>query len=222
MISEISEIIPTGCRTAFPHASTDLAAGRPVVLCSDGSLDGYLMFAAANATAATMAFAVRHTSGFLSVALPAADCDRLELPPMCPRHRADHSLGGPVPVFTVSVDARNGITTGISAPDRCHTARLLADPSARPADFVRPGHVMVVAAAGTGTLTDIATDLVAAAGSGRAAVLGAIVGIDDPTRMADRAELTEFARAHGLALVTGGGAARPGLPLLAATSATTG
>jgi 3,4-dihydroxy 2-butanone 4-phosphate synthase / GTP cyclohydrolase II len=171
----------------------ELAAGRPVVVIASGGLDGHLVFAADVADVTVMAFAVRHTSGFLCVALPASRCDQLKLPPMWPTN-----AGRSVMAYTVAVDAKHGISTGISAADRAHTVRLLADPRVTAADFNRPGHVMVAATQGTGSFADVMVELVVAAGSSPAAVFGAIVSPVDPTRMANGSELGEFARSHGL------------------------
>jgi 3,4-dihydroxy 2-butanone 4-phosphate synthase/GTP cyclohydrolase II len=175
------------------QVSAELAAGRPVVVIGSGGVDGHLVFAGDVADVAVMAFAVRHTSGFLCVALPASRCDELTLPPMWPTNAGRSGMA-----YTVAVDAGHGISTGISAADRTHTVRLLADRRATVADFNRPGHVMVAATPGTGSFADVMVDLVVAAGSSPAAVFGAIVSPVDPTRMANGSELGEFARSHGL------------------------
>jgi 3,4-dihydroxy 2-butanone 4-phosphate synthase/GTP cyclohydrolase II len=171
----------------------ELAAGRPVVVIGSGGVDGHLVFAADVVDVAVMAFAVRHTSGFLCVALPASRCDQLKLPPMWPTNAGRSGMA-----YTVAVDASHGISTGISAADRAHTVRLLADPRVTAADFNRPGHVVVAATQGTGSFVDVMVDLVVAAGSSPAAVFGAIVSPVDPTRMANGRELGQFARGHEL------------------------
>ncbi|WP_178135964.1 3,4-dihydroxy-2-butanone-4-phosphate synthase, partial [Mycobacterium tuberculosis] len=92
------------------RAITAMAGGHAVVLTGDPNGDGYLVFAAQAATPRLVAFAVRHTSGYLRVALPGAECERLHLPPMCDRDTT----------HCVSVDVR-GTGTGISASDRAWT-----------------------------------------------------------------------------------------------------
>src|SRR5512142_1180296 len=109
-----------------------IAAGRPVVVVDDADREneGDLIFAAEMATPELVAFMVRYTSGYICVPLTATDCDRLELPPMY--HTNQDKRGT---AYTVSVDAREGVTTGISAHDRAHTMRLLADADSGPAEF---------------------------------------------------------------------------------------
>jgi 3,4-dihydroxy 2-butanone 4-phosphate synthase/GTP cyclohydrolase II len=110
--------------------------GKPVLLVEQDQ--GVVVLPASLASTRWTAWVVRHSSGLLSVALDSRRADELRLPPMVP--------GGPVrkPTFAVSVDAANGATTGISAADRAHCARLLADPATRPEDLRRPGHVLPV------------------------------------------------------------------------------
>lgn len=173
-----------------------LAAGCPVVVADRAG--GGLVFAASRATTALMAFTVRHSSGFVCVALPAQRCDALALPPMHPR-----AARGGGATFCVAVDAVDGTSTGISASDRAATALRLADPRAVPADFTRPGHVVPVAVrpSDTGGLAEVAAALVGAAGEPPVAVFAHLVSPADPTRMADEVELDDFARHHGLPLV---------------------
>jgi 3,4-dihydroxy 2-butanone 4-phosphate synthase/GTP cyclohydrolase II len=177
-------------------ARDQLMAGRPVVVHGTGFDDGLLVFGAEAATAETMIFTVRHSSGFLCVALPEARCDWLGLPPMWAVYRHDDRTS-----YTVSVDVCVGASTGISATDRLRTVRRLADEDAVPSDFTRPGHVMVTAAGGHGSRADVLLDLVTAAGCRPAAAFGAIVSPVDPTRMASGIELVDFAAEHGLPIV---------------------
>lgn len=183
-------------------AVADVASGRPVVL-HDGDRDeGDLVFAAAAATPHLVAFTVRHTSGFVAVALTGPACDRLELPPMC---GVDQDPGRAA--HTVTVDARAGVSTGISAADRSRTIRLLADPRATLADLSLPGHVAPMRAQPGGVLhrrdrVEAAVDLVRLAGLEPAGVLCEIVSTTDPGGMARGAELAAFAEEHGLQVVT--------------------
>lgn len=180
-------------------ATRSFVAGRPVVLVDDRGGGGSLVVAADRIDRRAMAFVVRHTSGFVCVALTGDDCDRLALPPMVRDH------GHPGPAFTVTVDAADGITTGISAADRAHTARLLAAPATVPDALTRPGHVAGVRAADGGVLTEPgpaegAVDLARLAGCRPAGVLAQIVRADG--RTADAADLAAFGAVHGLDVVT--------------------
>src|SRR5436305_9419021 len=146
---------------AVERALADIAAGRAVVVVDDEDREneGDLIFAAEKATPELVSCMVRHTSGYICVGLTEAECDRLDLPPM--HHTNSDSFRT---AFTVTVDAKAGVTTGISAADRAHTIRLLADPVAGPGDFVRPGHVLPLRARDGGVLrrpghTEAAVDL---------------------------------------------------------------
>ncbi|MGH3806357.1 MAG: bifunctional 3,4-dihydroxy-2-butanone-4-phosphate synthase/GTP cyclohydrolase II [Pseudonocardiaceae bacterium] len=186
------------------RAIAEVAAGRPVIVVDDEEREneGDLIFAAARATPALLAFTVRYTSGYICVALTGEDCDRLDLPPMF--HTNQDRRGT---AYTVTVDAREGITTGISAADRSHTIRLLADPDAKSVDFARPGHVIPLRAREGGVLrrpghTEASVDLARLAGLVSAGVLCEIVSVKDPGEMARRDELEVFAAEHDLALIT--------------------
>lgn len=185
------------------HAVAEIAAGRAVVVVDDEDREdeGDLIFAADLATPALMAFLVRHSSGFVCVALPEPECDRLGLPPM--HHTNSDGYGT---AYRVTVDAVRGVSTGISARDRAHTARVLADPAALPTDLSRPGHVVPLAARPGGVLdrgghTEAAVDLARLAGRRPAGVLCEIVSAREPGRMARRDELVEFAATHRLAMI---------------------
>jgi 3,4-dihydroxy 2-butanone 4-phosphate synthase/GTP cyclohydrolase II len=187
---------------AVRGALAAVAAGRPVVVVDDEDREneGDLVLAAECATPELMTFVVRHTSGFVCVALPGAECDRLSLPPMS-RSSADR-FGT---AYTVTVDAVSGTTTGISAADRATTARVLADPASGARDLRRPGHVVGLRARDGGVLrrrghTEAAVDLARLAGRRPAGVLCEIVRPDG--EMARRPELAAFAAEHGLDLIT--------------------
>jgi 3,4-dihydroxy 2-butanone 4-phosphate synthase / GTP cyclohydrolase II len=118
-----------------------LRSGDIVTLIDEDALDGgvELWMAAEVAEAHMFARLVRHTSGFVTVALPAVRCATLGLPPMA---GAEAYFGETAPVQAITCDAADGVTTGISATDRALTARLLADPDSTPDDFKRPGHIV--------------------------------------------------------------------------------
>ncbi|MEV1296016.1 3,4-dihydroxy-2-butanone-4-phosphate synthase [Pseudonocardia sp. NPDC049635] len=186
------------------QALAELAVGRPVVVVDgeDREDEGDLIVAAEAVNQSTMAFLVRHTSGFVCVALPHQRCDELDLPPLHPV--GQDSFGT---AYRVTVDAADGVGTGISARDRARTARLLASGSAHPGDFVRPGHVVPLAARPGGVLeraghTEAAVDLTRLAGLTPVGVLCEIVSTRWPDRMARRPELVDFAAEHGLAMIS--------------------
>jgi 3,4-dihydroxy 2-butanone 4-phosphate synthase/GTP cyclohydrolase II len=186
------------------RAITDIAAGKAVVVVDDEDREneGDLIFAAELATPELVAFMVRYTSGYLCVSLTEAEADRLDLPPM---FRVNQDRRGTA--YTVTVDARDGVTTGISAADRARTVKLLADPTATAADFTRPGHVVPLRAKDGGVLrrpghTEAAVDLTRLAGLRPAGVLCEVVSEKDPSGMARADELRVFADEHDLALVS--------------------
>jgi 3,4-dihydroxy 2-butanone 4-phosphate synthase/GTP cyclohydrolase II len=186
------------------RAIADIAAGRPVVVVDDADREneGDLIFAAEMATPELVAFMVRYTSGYICVPLTEADCDRLELPPMY--HTNQDKRGT---AYTVSVDAREGVSTGISAHDRATTMRLLADPASTAAEFTRPGHVVPLRAKAGGVLrrpghTEAAVDLCRLAGLRPAGVLCEIVSQKDVEDMARLDELEVFAAEHDVALIS--------------------
>ena len=188
----------------IPVALEALGRGGVVVVVDDENREneGDLVMAAQFADPASIAFFVRHTSGFLCVAMPAGRADRLELPPMVPPSANADAHGT---AFGVACDAAEGISTGISATDRARTARLLADPHARPTDLRRPGHVMPLRAREGGVLerpghTEATVDLCRLAGAEPIGVLCELVA--DDGSMARRPELLAFARKHGLPAIT--------------------
>jgi 3,4-dihydroxy 2-butanone 4-phosphate synthase/GTP cyclohydrolase II len=183
-------------------AIAEIAAGRAVVVVDDADREneGDIIFAASKATPALLAFMIRHTSGVICVPMIGDELDRLELPLM-----TVHNNERMRTAFTVSVDARHGVTTGISAADRCRTVRALVDSATEPYELVRPGHVFPLRYASGGVLrrpghTEAAVDLARLAGLTPAGVLAEVVN-DDGT-MARLPALREFADANGLALIS--------------------
>ncbi|MPY84384.1 MAG: bifunctional 3,4-dihydroxy-2-butanone-4-phosphate synthase/GTP cyclohydrolase II [Actinophytocola sp.] len=186
------------------RAIADIADGKPVVVVDDEDREneGDLIFAAEKATPELVAFMVRYTSGYICVPLTEYDADRLNLPPM---FYANQDVRGTA--YTVTVDAKEGVTTGISAADRSHTIRLLADRTASADDFNRPGHVVPLRAKEGGVLrrpghTEASVDLARLAGLRPAGVLCEIVSQKDEGDMARYDELRVFAEEHDLALIT--------------------
>ena len=179
-----------------------IAAGGFVVVADreDRENEGDLVIAAERVTPAALAYMVRHTSGLICVGMEGDRLDRLDLPLMVPSN--SEALGT---AFTVSVDARHGTTTGISAADRATTIRALIDDASTADDFLRPGHVFPLRARPGGVLTrpghtEAATDLARLAGLRPAGALCEIVAADGG--MARGPGLARFAFEHGLPLVT--------------------
>jgi len=122
--------------STVPDAVEALRAGRPVLVLDDQDREneGDVVLAASTASQEWVAWTVRHTSGFLCAPMPDGIADRLKLPPMVAHNQDPRGTA-----YTVSVDARLGVGTGISAADRARTARVLADPTTGPDDLLRPG-----------------------------------------------------------------------------------
>ncbi|KRV50430.1 3,4-dihydroxy-2-butanone 4-phosphate synthase [Wenjunlia vitaminophila] len=184
------------------RAVADIAAGRPVVVVDDADREneGDLVVAAQLVTPEVIAFMMAECRGLICVPMRGTDLDRLKLEQMVQDNTESMRTA-----FTVSVDAKHGTTTGISAADRAHTARALADPESVPGDFVRPGHVFPLRAREGGVLardghTEAGIDLARLAGLHPAAVICEIANADGT--MARLPELVPFARRHGLAIVS--------------------
>ncbi|SJZ68516.1 3,4-dihydroxy-2-butanone-4-phosphate synthase [Consotaella salsifontis] len=179
-----------------------IAAGELVVVVDDTDREneGDLIMAAATSTPEKMGFMIRHTSGIICVPMTAERADRLNLPPM-----VANNLDPMRTAFTVSVDYKVGMTTGISAEERNNTARALANDNCQGSDFLRPGHIFPLIARAGGVLTrsghtEAGVDLAQLAGVGSIAVLAEVVK-DDGTLMR-LPELVPFAREHGLKIIS--------------------
>ncbi|QYB00568.1 3,4-dihydroxy-2-butanone-4-phosphate synthase (plasmid) [Rhodococcus sp. USK10] len=183
------------------QAERELASGRTVIVLHDAG--AAIVFPAASATPAAMSFAVRHSSGFVQVALAASQCDRLLIPPAA-------EMYGRRAVSTssrqrVGVDAVEGIGTGISAADRARTARVLADSTSLMTDLTRPGHVIPVSVSSADSqemsVAGTASSLVGSATGNCAAVFAEIILDVDPVDLPTRLDVVEFARVHGICTV---------------------
>ncbi len=164
--------------------------------------EGDLIFPAQFATPELLAFMIRYTSGYICVGMDSDLCDRLNLPLMWSNSEDPRKTA-----YTVSVDASDGTTTGISAKDRALTIAKLADPNAQPSDFQRPGHVLPLRAEAGGVLaraghTEASVDLARLAGLSPAGALCEIVSEEDPTTMARRDELRKWSNTHGIPMVS--------------------
>ncbi|HET7325744.1 MAG TPA: bifunctional 3,4-dihydroxy-2-butanone-4-phosphate synthase/GTP cyclohydrolase II [Nocardioidaceae bacterium] len=186
---------------SIEQALTEIRAGRPVIVVDDEDREneGDLILAAGKVTPAWMAFTIRHTSGVICVPMQGPALDRLGIPLMTPHNRERLRTA-----YTVSVDARDGVTTGISAADRAHTVRVLVDSATEPYELVQPGHIFPLRARDGGVLvrpghTEAAVDLARLAGMNPAGVIAELVN-DDGT-MKRGQDLRDFADEHGLAMI---------------------
>ena len=180
-----------------------IARGEVVVVVDneDRENEGDLIFAAQLATPELVAFMVRHTSGYICVAMEDDRADELRLPPMVALNEDARSTA-----YTVTVDAATG-TTGISARSRSETITRLADATFGADDFTRPGHVVPLRARRGGVLvrdghTEASVDLARLAGLPAVGALCEIVSEEDPTDMARGPELRRFADEHGLKMIS--------------------
>ena len=179
-----------------------MRSGRPVLLFDDDDRENEadLIVAAERLTERTMALLIREGSGIVCLCLPEAELDRLQLPPMVAQNRSRHGTA-----FTVSIEARDGVTTGVSALDRVTTIRAAIADGAVPSDLVSPGHVFPLRASAGGVLarrghTEGAVDLARLAGLKPAAVLCELMNPDGT--MARGPEVERFALQHGLPMLT--------------------
>ena len=178
----------------------DLKAGKTIILVDDGSREneGDLVVAGGKATARAVNFMIKRGRGLVCVPMASEAVARLRLFPMVRENREAFQTA-----FTVSVDAREGISTGISARDRARTIRILADPASGADDIVAPGHVFPLEARDGGVLvraghTEAAVDLMRLAGLPPVAVICEI--INDNGTMARAPQLLRFKREHRLRL----------------------
>lgn len=197
--------------TSSPAASTfdsveqaiqTIAAGGVVLVTDDEGREneGDLVFAAEKVTPELVNLMIRHARGLICVPMTEPHLKRLGINPMVQQNREAMRTA-----FTVSVDAAEGITTGISAFDRARTIKVLADPATRPDELVQPGHIFPLTARPGGVLeraghTEAAVDLAALAGLRPAAVICEVLNEDGT--MARLPELVEFSRHHGIPIIS--------------------
>jgi 3,4-dihydroxy 2-butanone 4-phosphate synthase/GTP cyclohydrolase II len=183
-------------------AVAEIAAGRAVIVADDERREneGDLIMAASKVTPETVNLMIRHGSGIVCVPTFEHQLRRLGLGPMVASNRESHRTD-----FTVSVDAAEGITTGISAYDRTQTIRILADPQARPEQLVQPGHMFPLRARPGGVLeraghTEAAVDLAVLAGQPPVGVICELVNDDGTVRRLP--QLVEFKQQFGLKMIS--------------------
>jgi 3,4-dihydroxy 2-butanone 4-phosphate synthase/GTP cyclohydrolase II len=184
------------------EALVDIANGRMVIVTDDASREneGDLVMAASKATPEAINCMIRHARGLICVPTTGHQLRRLGIHPMASENRESHGTD-----FAVSVDAAQGITTGISAYDRALTIRILGDPKAHPDDLVRPGHIFPLRAKPGGVLeraghTEAAVDLAQLSGLHPSGVICEILNEDGSlSRLPD---LIRFKQEHGLKLIS--------------------
>lgn len=188
--------------SSIDDAIAALREGRPVLVADDEDREneGDVILSAELATPAALAWMVHRTSGYLCAPMPEEWADRLDLPPMVARNEDMRGTA-----YTVSVDAADGITTGISASDRSRTLNVLADPDATPASVIRPGHILPLRARPGGVReraghTEAAVDLMRLAGLSPVAVIGEVIA--DDGEMMRLPELLELGRDSNVPVIT--------------------
>ncbi len=187
---------------SIEDAIKDIKRGKFIILVDDEDREneGDLVLAAEKITPAAVNFMATHARGLICLALTPDRVEQLQLPPQAAENTATFGTA-----FTVSIDARKGITTGISAADRATTIHVAIDPNSTPADLARPGHIFPLKAQKGGVLrragqTEGSVDLARLAGLYPAGVICEIMNEDGT--MARVPELAKFARSHKLKMVT--------------------
>ena len=187
---------------SIEQAIEEFRAGRMVILVDDADREneGDLALPAEMITPEAINFMARFGRGLICLAMTAEKCDQLRLPPMVQDNTSSFGTA-----FTVSIEAKRGVTTGISAADRAHTIRTAVSADCRPDDLARPGHIFPLRARAGGVLvrtgqTEGSVDLARLAGLTPAAVICEIMNEDGS--MARMPELKKFAREHGLKICT--------------------
>lgn len=166
--------------STIPEALDALRAGKPVIVADDENREneGDLILSAELATPEWLAYTIRWSSGFLCAPMPAEWADRLDLPPMVAVNEDSRGTA-----YTVSVDAADRVSTGISAADRAHTLNVLADPASVPTSVIRPGHILPLRAVDGGVReraghTEAGVELMKLAGIQPVAAIGEVVAED--------------------------------------------
>ena len=187
---------------SIAEAVADIKNGKMVILVDDEDREneGDLTISAEKVTAETINFMAKHGRGLICLALTGERCDQLGLPMMVENNTSPFETG-----FTVSIEARHGITTGISAADRANTIQTAVAPDAKPDDLVRPGHIFPLRSKNGGVIvragqTEGSVDLARLAGLTPAAVICEIMK-DDGT-MARMNSLEKFSEIHGIGICT--------------------
>lgn len=186
------------------EALCEFRAGKPIIVIDDEHREneGDIVVAAQFATPSIINFMAREARGLICIAMTGEALDRLKIPMMVPAEQNRSAFGSP---FTISVEARHGVSTGISVYDRAKTIQTLIDPTSTYQDIVMPGHVFPLRAHDEGVLgrrghTEAGVDLARLAGLTPAAVLCEIMALDGS--MARLPDLIQFAQIHNLKLIS--------------------
>ncbi|MGB0975607.1 MAG: 3,4-dihydroxy-2-butanone-4-phosphate synthase [Prolixibacteraceae bacterium] len=184
------------------RAIKDLQEGKGILLVDDEDREneGDIIYAASQMSVADMALMIRACSGIVCLCLTDQKCQELNLPPMVQNNNSKNQTA-----FTVSIEAREGVTTGVSAADRITTIRTAIKEGAQPEDLARPGHVFPLRAKANGVFerrghTEGSIDIVRLAGLGDSAVLSEVTNEDGT--MARLPEIIDFAMAHEMCVLT--------------------
>jgi len=187
---------------SIPAVLAELRAGKPVIVADDESREneGDVILAAEFATQEWLAWTIRNTSGFICAPMTAEIADALELPVMVADNQDLRGTN-----YTVTVDASDRLSTGISAADRAHTLRVLANPASIPSSLIRPGHILPLRAVAGGVLerpghTEAAVDLMRLAGLTPVAAIGEVMG--DDGEMLRLPALLELGEKNGILVTT--------------------
>jgi len=188
--------------SAIEDIIEDARQGRPYILvdAEDRENEGDVVIPAQFATPERINFMAKHARGLICLSITAERARQLRLPPMAIENESGHGTA-----FTISIEARDGVTTGISAHDRAHTVAVAVDPTKGPADIVSPGHVFPLVSKEGGVLvraghTEAAVDISRMAGLNPAGVICEVM--NDDGSMARLPDLVAFAQLHGLKIGT--------------------
>ena len=197
-----SETMTTQGLSSIEEIIQDAIDGLPYILvdADDRENEGDVIIPAQFATPRQINFMAKHARGLICLAITKERAEQLKLPPMTANNQSGHGTA-----FTVSIEAREGVTTGISAQDRAHTVAVAVDPSKAAFDIVSPGHVFPLVARNGGVLvraghTEAAVDIARLAGLTPAGVICEVM--NDDGSMARLPELLAFAEEHGLKVGT--------------------
>ncbi|KAK2370949.1 bifunctional riboflavin biosynthesis protein RIBA 1, chloroplastic [Trifolium repens] len=196
---------PSKGYSSIEHALNALCQGKFVIVVDDenNNAEGNLVKAASLITTKDVAFMIKHGSGIVSVGMKEKDLQRLNLPLMSPEAEEEDSSA---PTFTITVDAKYGTSTGVSAADRAKTILALSSPESKSEDLRKPGHVFPLKYRNGGVLrraghTEASVDLVALAGLSPFSALTALVDVEDGN-MASLPNLKSFALEYNLPIVS--------------------
>nr|GMC83526.1 bifunctional riboflavin biosynthesis protein RIBA 1, chloroplastic-like [Ipomoea batatas] len=195
---------PAEAFSSIPEAIEDIRQGKMVLVVDDEDREneGDLIMAASKVTPEAMAFFVKHGTGIVCVSMIEEDLERLQIPLMVNHKDNEEKL---CTAFTISVDAKNGTTTGVSASDRATTILALASKDSKPEDFNRPGHIFPLKYRNGGVLkraghTEASVDLAMLAGLDPVGVLCEVV--DDDGSMARLPKLRQFAQENSIKIIS--------------------